>query len=43
MAVNFDEWELVLASQSALLNWKLPRGVAFHFRAASSCSRRRTS
>ena len=33
MAVNFDEWELVLASQSVLLNWKLPRGVAFYFRA----------
>jgi hypothetical protein len=32
MAVNFDEWELVLASQSVLLNWKLPRGIAFHFR-----------
>ncbi len=31
-AVNFDEWELVLASQSTLLNWKLPPGVAFHFR-----------
>jgi hypothetical protein len=31
-AVNFDEWELVLASQSTLLNWKLPPGIAFHFR-----------
>ena len=30
-AVNFDEWELVLASQSTSLNWKLPEGVAFHF------------
>src|SRR5262245_30101970 len=33
MAVNFDEWELVLASQSQLLNWKLPPGIAFHFTA----------
>ena len=33
MAVDFDEWELVLASQSVLLDWKLPRGVAFYFRA----------
>jgi hypothetical protein len=32
-AVNFDEWELVLATQSTLLNWKLPRGVAYYFRA----------
>ena len=30
-AVNFDEWELILASQSTLLNWKLPPGIAFHF------------
>lgn len=30
-ALNFDEWELVLASQSTLLNWKLPPGIAFHF------------
>src|SRR5262245_54239709 len=32
MAVNFDEWELILASQSTLLNWKLPPGIAFYFR-----------
>lgn len=31
-ALNFDEWELILASQSVLLNWKLPPGIAFHFR-----------
>lgn len=33
MAVNFDVWQLVLASQNLLLDWKLPRGVAFKFRA----------
>ena len=33
MAVNFDVWELVLASQSQLLNWKLPSGIALHFKA----------
>jgi hypothetical protein len=33
MAVNFDVWQLVLASQNLLLDWKLPRGVAFMFRA----------
>src|SRR5262249_48130658 len=33
MAVNLDEWELVLAPQSSLLNWKLPEGIAFRFKA----------
>jgi hypothetical protein len=32
-ALDFDVWQLILASQSVLLNWKLPPGVAFHFRA----------
>ena len=32
MAVNLDEWELVLASQSAP-QLEVPRGVAFYFRA----------
>jgi len=32
-ALNFDVWQLVLASQNTLLNWKLPPGIAFHFRA----------
>jgi hypothetical protein len=32
MSVDFDVWQLVLASQSVRLRWKLPRGVAFHFR-----------
>jgi hypothetical protein len=31
-ALDFDVWQLVLASQNLLLNWKLPPGVAFHFR-----------
>jgi hypothetical protein len=31
--LNFDVWQLVLASQNTLLNWKLPPGVAFYFRA----------
>ena len=44
MAVNFDEWELVLASQSVLAQLEAParRRVPLP-RAASSCSRRRTS
>ncbi len=32
-ALNFDVWQLILASQNLLLDWKLPRGVAFQFRA----------
>ena len=32
-ALDFDVWQLVLASQNVLLDWKLPRGVAFMFRA----------
>ena len=32
-ALNFDVWQLILASQNTLLNWKLPPGIAFHFRA----------
>ena len=32
-ALNFDVWQLVLASQNLLLDWRLPRGVAFMFRA----------
>lgn len=32
-ALNFDEFQLILASQSVLLNWRLPPGIAFHFRA----------
>jgi hypothetical protein len=31
-ALDFDVWQLVLASQSTRLHWKLPPGVAFHFR-----------
>jgi hypothetical protein len=32
-ALDFDVWQLILGSQNTLLNWKLPPGVAFHFRA----------
>jgi hypothetical protein len=32
-ALDFNVWQLVLASQQLLLDWKLPNGVAFHFRA----------
>jgi hypothetical protein len=32
-ALNLDVWQLVLASQSLYLDWKLPKGIAFHFRA----------
>jgi hypothetical protein len=32
-ALDFEVWQLVLASQNVLLNWKLPKGVAFFFRA----------
>jgi len=33
MAVDFDVWQLILASQSSSLDWKLPKGIAFMFRA----------
>jgi hypothetical protein len=32
-ALDFDVWQLILGSQSVLLNWKLPDGIAFHFTA----------
>jgi hypothetical protein len=32
-ALDFDVWQLILGSQSLLLNWKLPAGIAFHFTA----------
>jgi hypothetical protein len=32
-ALDFEVWQLVLASQSILLNWQLPPGIAFHFTA----------
>jgi len=32
-ALDFEVWQLVLASQNVLLSWKLPPGVAFYFRA----------
>ncbi len=32
-ALDFEVWQLILASQSIYLDWKLPRGIAFHFRA----------
>ena len=32
MAVDFDVWQLILASQSSSLDWKLPKGIAFMFR-----------
>jgi Copper type II ascorbate-dependent monooxygenase, C-terminal domain len=32
-ALNFDVWQLILASQNTMLDWKLPKGVAFMFRA----------
>lgn len=32
-ALDFDVWQLILGSQSVLLNWKLPDGIAFHFSA----------
>jgi hypothetical protein len=32
-ALNFDAWQLIIASQNVTLDWKLPRGVAFMFRA----------
>ena len=33
MAVNFDVWQLILASQNLSLDWRLPKGIAFHFKA----------
>ena len=33
MAVDFDKWELVVATQLRKTDWELPEGVAFHFRA----------
>jgi hypothetical protein len=32
-SVDFDQWELVVAIQLRRLDWELPPGVAFHFRA----------
>jgi hypothetical protein len=32
-AVDFDRWQLVIASQLPRTDWELPRGVAYHFRA----------
>lgn len=32
-ALDFEVWQLILASQSVLLNWQLPPGIAFHFKA----------
>src|SRR5438128_2013608 len=31
-ALDFSVWQLVLASQDIFLDWRLPPGVAFHFR-----------
>jgi hypothetical protein len=33
MAVDFDKWALIVASQLRKTDWELPPGVAFHFRA----------
>jgi hypothetical protein len=32
-ALDFDVWQLILANQNQQLKWRLPPGVAFHFRA----------
>jgi len=32
-ALDFSVWQLVLATQELVLDWKLPPGVVFHFRA----------
>src|SRR5213594_3069906 len=32
-ALDFSVWQLVLATQQLLLDWKLPPGIAFHFHA----------
>lgn len=33
MAVDFDKWSLIVATQLRKTDWELPEGVAFHFRA----------
>jgi hypothetical protein len=33
MAVDFDQWSLIVAAQARKTDWELPEGVAFHFRA----------
>ena len=33
MAVDFDKWALIVATQLRKTDWELPAGVAFHFRA----------
>jgi hypothetical protein len=33
MAVDFDQWALIVATQVRRTDWELPEGVAFHFRA----------
>lgn len=33
MAVDFDQWSLIVATQVRKTDWELPPGVAFHFRA----------
>jgi hypothetical protein len=33
MAVDFDKWSLIVATQLRKTDWELPPGVAFHFRA----------
>jgi hypothetical protein len=33
MAVDFDVWELVVATQLRKTDWEMPAGVAYHFRA----------
>jgi len=33
MAVDFDKWALVVATQLRKTDWELPEGVAYHFRA----------
>src|SRR5437867_2603098 len=32
MALDFSVWQLVLAAQDILLDWRLPPGVAYHYR-----------
>ncbi len=33
MAVDFDKWALIVATQLRKTDWELPQGVAYHFRA----------
>jgi hypothetical protein len=33
MAVDFDQWALVVATQLRNTDWELPQGIAYHFRA----------